>query len=311
MKKNILCLYLFVFVSFFCFSEINISFTPSLKTTLGKYGEYVYSYSGKSIISYLEWENMPLFKLGADAKISYKNLILGGSFFYGLPLECGKMYDSDWDNYGVKTTYSISKNNALKNYDFSFSLSYIIDCKYFYLIPEFSYLYYYDFFQTSNGEGWYGRDIYSKTGKTVSWDSPDARHYRKLSRIELQRTSKFYFIGLNGQINLGKYFELTLGTFLSPYAYVYNSDLHRDDNGTNRDFYLNSTQEMNFSRFLEEVSVKCKLSQYISIPISFSCIFGDIEKGILEEHEQYAGTDLVHFNIKVGCQINLVQTSIF
>ena len=305
MKKIISVLSILFVITLSCFSEIKFEIEPNFNTTLGKYGEYVYSYSGKSVVSYLEWQSMPLVKPGIESRLSFNNLEFSAGISYALPLKCGKMYDSDWDSYGVKTTYSISNNYSMQNYDCYFSIGVKIDCKKFLLIPEFSYFYYYDFFQSNDGEGWYGRDIYSKTGKTVSWDSPDARHYRKLSRIELKRESKYFFLGITGLFNLGSKCEFSAGSFIAPYASVYNSDYHMDDNGKGRDFYLNSKQEMNFSRFLEKVSFTYKINNHFAIPFSLNCIFGEIEKGMLEGYEQYAGTDVVLFNLKLGINYTL------
>lgn len=302
MKRLTSCLLILFSIFFSCFSEIKFSIAPLLSTTMGKYGEYVYSWSGKSIVSYLEWQQLPLFKAGAKAEFTFNNFSFSSSFFYGLPIQCGKMYDSDWGAKAVKTSYSISKNNGIQNYDFSCSISYKIKIKQFSLSPELSYSYYYDFFKSSDGEGWYGSENYSKNGKEVSWDSSYARHYKKLSQIELKRESRYFFAGLKFNIPLGTKIEISLGSFFAPYAYVYNSDHHLDDNGTNKDFYLTSFQEMFFSRFLEKVCLTYKINQNFIIPFNIECILGDIEKGMLEGYEQYGGTDVVQFFIKTGIQ---------
>ncbi len=281
---------------------MTFSVTPAISTSFGKYGEYVYSWTGKSVVSYLEWQQLPLYKFGLQADFTYNNFLISSNFFYGLSLKCGTMYDSDWGSKGVKTTYSISDNYAIRNYDFSLNLSYKINFDHFSLIPEISYSYYYDYFQSSNGEGWYGSENYSKNGKEVSWDSPYARHYTKLSRIELKRESSYFFIGLSCKIPIGSKVELSLGSFIAPYSYVYNSDFHRDDNGTGKDFYLNSTQKIYFSRFMERINITYKINKHLSIPLNINCILGDIEKGLLEGYEQYGGTDVIQFIIKSGIQ---------
>lgn len=303
--KKISFIFIFFFALLFsCYSDIKLSIEPVFSTTFGKYGEYVYSTSDKSILSYLEWQQLPLCKMGINSSLTLNNLSLFTSFSYGLPSKCGKMYDSDWNEYGLKTTYSISNNYAKRNYDFSFGLTYKINLKYLTIIPEINYKYFYDFFQSNDGEGWYGRDIYSKTGKTVSWDSPDARHYRKLSRIELKRECKYFFVGMNFAGTLFSKLDIEIGTFIAPYSYIYNSDFHLDDNGTNREFYLTSEQECNFSRFLEKVYMDYKINNFVSISLSGDFIFGDIVKGILKGYEQNAGTDVYQLIIKSGIIFN-------
>ncbi len=302
MKKTLSIIIISFTLIFCCYSNIRISIEPILSTTFGKYGEYVFSSSDKYLLSYLEWQQLPLIKMGINSSISINNLSFSTRFSYGLPLKCGKMYDSDWNENGIKTTYSISNNYAIYNYDFSIGLSYKFNFKYISLIPEINYKYYNDYFQSNDGEGWYGRDIYSKTGKTVSWDSPDARHYRKLSRIELKRESNYLFLGLSLTGTIFSKIDFAIATFIAPFAYVYNSDLHLDDNGTGKDFYLNSTQNAYFSRFMEKVSFTYKINKRISIPINIECILGEIEKGLLDDYEQYGGTDVIQFEIRTGVQ---------
>ncbi|SEQ36330.1 hypothetical protein SAMN04487977_1049 [Treponema bryantii] len=302
-KKSFIVILFYLILVFSCFSETSFSFGGSFGASFEKNGEYVYSYSGKGVVSYLDWQCLPLYKIGLISDVSFDNFKIKTGFTYGLPIKCGKMYDSDWGTHGVKNTYSISNNYAIQNFDFNFSLSYRINIWKLFLIPELSFDYYYDSFQSGDGEGWYGSETYSKTGEEVSWDSPNARHYSKISRIDLKRNSFFIFFGIGAIIPLNNKFEIGLGTFISPYSYFYNSDYHYDDNGTNRDFYLNSVQKAYFTRFKEIICLEYKPTQLLCIDLETSFIFGGIEKGLLEGYEQYAGTDVLKINIKLSTKM--------
>ncbi len=299
MKKIILIIFTLGFCLFSSFSETSFSLGCSISSSFESNGEYVYSLFGKGVVSYLEWQALPIYKLGVKSEIAVNNFVIKTHFNYGLPIKCGKMYDSDWGAFGVKNTYSISNNYSIQNYDFLFSFSYKIKLLKIYLIPEFTLDYYYDYFQSNDGEGWYGSENYSLTGEEVSWDSPNATHFTRLSRIDLKRNSLFVFLGLQCVIPLKNQFSIGIGTFIAPFSYVYNSDYHHDDNGTNRDFYLNSTQLIAFSRFKELLFVDFQPTKKICISISTSIIFGGIEKGLLEGSEQYAGTDVLKVNLQL------------
>ncbi len=303
MKKISLIFLIILFFLLPLFSETHFSLGTSLSTTFEKNGEYVYGFSGTGVVSYLDWQCYPVCKLGINADLSFENFYIRTNINCGLPLKCGKMYDSDWGDYGLKTTYSISNNYAMQNYDFLLAFSYKIKIRKVYLIPELSLDYYYDFFQSNDGEGWYGSEAYSITGDDESWDSPYAKHFTKLSRIDLKRNSFFCFTGLGIIIPIGNKFNIGACTYISLYSYVYNSDYHHDDSGRNRDFYLNSTQTSYFSRFKELIFVEFKPREKISLDFTANVIFGDIVQGQLEGYEQLAGTDVLKVNLKLGGSI--------
>ena len=77
----------------------------------GKLGEYLYDSSDSYICSYLEWEEKSLWFFGLDAGLEHNNFQFDVAFDYTLPLACGKMYDSDWNEDGLKHTYSIFESN--------------------------------------------------------------------------------------------------------------------------------------------------------------------------------------------------------
>lgn len=304
MKKSFLLLIIHLGFLFPLAAQINFSIEPIISSSLGKYDEYVLSFSGKGMVSKLEWQELPLFKIGTAAELSINSFLINADFFYGLPFNCGKMFDSDWNDHGIKTTYSISNNYAKRNYSFSLSAGYKFELVKITLVPQISFEYVYDFFQTNEGHGWYGSEKYSKTGVDVSWDSPDARYYKKLSRISLSRKNWYFFSGINIFIPMSDKLLVHAGSFIAPFAYTYNSDYHYDDNGKNQDFYLNSSQNMLFSRFKESLGFRYKINQKISASFTTNIIFGDIQKGILEGWEQYAGTDVFLADMRFGIKIN-------
>ncbi len=305
MKRKLIVLFFTCLFFFPSFAEIKVSFGNTFSASFDRYGEYVYSFSGRSVRSFLEWQALPLWKIGLNSEIAFDDFSIKASFAYGLPVKCGKMYDSDWTSSGLKTTYSISNNYAIQNYDFSLSLSYKIRFSKVILVPEFTFDYYYDYYQSNDGHGWYGSESYSKSGHEVAWNSPYARHFTKLSRIDLKRNNFFMFMGMGLIIPAGDKFEIGLGTYFAAYAYTYNSDYHRDDAGRNRDFYLNSAQTSSFTRFKEVIYVNFKPFKMFSFDFTSSLLFGDIERGALEGYEQDGGTDILKVNIQLGAKINL------
>lgn len=306
MNKKLFSQIIFIFLFlWFAFpnalnAQVQISAGPAIAVNLGKYDEYVYSFSGRSIVSKLEWQQLPLIKLGALCQACAGNFVFSSDFFYALPFQCGKMYDSDWNHYGTKTTYSISNNYAKQNYSFSFEGAYKIKLKNLCFVPSLCFDYSYDFFQSNQGHGWYGSESYSKTKKDVSWDSENATYFKKLSRIDLIRQDWYVFAGLGLCFDVNDYFKLKASTYISPFAGTTNKDYHHDDTGKNEDFHLDSSQSSSFARFKESLGVEYNINDAVQIFINATLLFGGIQKGQLEGQEQNAGTDVFLTQIKIG-----------
>lgn len=211
--------------------NIDVSIYPSVKISEGKLGEYLYTSTNDRIISYLQWEENPVFQYGLGINSSINNFNIQAEGFFSLPGKCGKMFDSDWKIPGVKTNYGIFQNNSVKNWFTSAQVSYSFNINNnFAIIPLFMFSYRYDSFSTNKGTGSYGDSKYSSTGKDESWDSEYAKKCN-LSGIDYLRKSLFYNFGIGGKYT-GKRINLMMDLMISPYGSFFTKDYHRDDFAT-------------------------------------------------------------------------------
>ena len=183
MKKRFYLVFILILFSInyiFSQNKITLILQPTFGISIYDNGEYIFSPSGKRLVSYLEWKASPLFQIGLNAEVMYKNFEVEFEGQIGIPNECGQMLDSDWISSGVKTTYSIHSNNSVKNYEFYSAIGYRIPIKKFDITPRFLFYYSDDSFYAHDGYGWYGGYAYSKNGKDNSWDSDFARKAEKL-----------------------------------------------------------------------------------------------------------------------------------
>lgn len=277
---------------------------PQLEFAFTKNDEYILSPSGKRLVSYLEWGAEPLFLAGLEMGVSLKGFSL---WFYGdmaLPLSCGKMYDSDWNYSGTKTTYSIHQNNAILNYQLSSGFSYSFSTDSFKFGPGLSFLYNYDSFNAQNGYGWYGGEDYSKNGLDNSWDSEFARKAKKLYPIDLKRTNLYYFLDLAVAFYPRNSFNLGLVFSLAIYNRTFTYDYHYGRPGTLNDFSMKEIQECFFQRFKTALNLNWQFHQNFCLAINVNWLYGDLIKGLLYDDDelvsQQSGNAINSLHIKTG-----------
>lgn len=276
MKKRI-SLFFILFISQTLFS-LDFFIAPYTGVMFGKLGEYLYDSSDSYICSYLEWEEKPLCFIGLDAGLEHNNFQFDVAFDYTLPLACGRMYDSDWNEDGLKHTYSIFESN--KN---TLGLNTIINTQYsfpvtenFNITPALQLQYNYYSFEARNGIGYYGSEAY--TGQPdVWWNDESAKKYR-VSGIDYLRHTFFTWIGSNFDYNFGKH-SIGLGLFVAPFTYTSAIDYHTDEKNLGRDYSLQEIQYCYFDRFKINYNYKYNFNQKITLFINSDFLYGFKSKG--------------------------------
>ena len=305
MKKIFCCLtfLFFLFAEASC-EKFGLSITPSFGLTFSDNGEYIFTPSGKRLVSYLEWKAMPLIQTGLE--VSYSNKLLeltfGGDFAF--PTECGQMFDSDWISSGVKTTYSIHKNNSVTNYDFYAESGLKIPVKKITIIPAVAWDYTFSHYHAHDGYGWYGGEAYSKNGEDNSWDSTYARKAKKLYPIDLTRKSTDVFMGLKLTYEPISNLSFSSGSYVALYTKVHSYDYHFGKPGTLNDFSITEIQEACLSRVKETLGVSYSFCRHYAVNLNASYLYGKLIKGELYDDDelttQKSGSDISSFNIKVS-----------
>ncbi len=309
--KKLFCFLIFNLIfltSAFC-EKIGITITPSFGLTFSDNGEYIFSPSGKRIVSYLEWKATPLVQAGLEVscKCSFLELTLGGDFAF--PIECGQMFDSDWISSGLQTTYSIHTINSVSNYDFYVETGLNIPIKKFTITPGILWNYNFDHYHAHDGYGWYGGEAYSKNGEDNSWDSPYARKAKKLYPIDLTRKSSDVFFGFKTSFTPIQTLSFSLGSYITLYTKVHSYDYHFGKPNSLNDFSITENQEACLSRFKETLSVSYTFQKYFAVNLKASYLYGKLIQGELYDDDelttQKSGSDISSFNVKLSLSLLL------
>lgn len=301
-------------------SDFSLEISPHFGFAYGQLDEYIYSSADDSIKkSLLEWELHPLYTLGLDAKFGWKNLYSSVSSDFALPLECGTMRDSDWNNSGdTKIIYSeleeknkFSFNSAFElGYDFVFENP--LDKKgfksTFTLSPAASVSYSYFKIESDNGHGYFGGEDYSTNGEEVAWDSEFAT-YHKVYGINLERQYFNVFAGLRFRADITQKFGISLGMFASPYTYVATFDRHLKKHGS---YHLNGYQKGFFEYWKFEFGADYAISKRIKIFLCSDFFYGSVIKGDFyhnyysskpQKSRQKSGSGTSVFSARLGWKI--------
>lgn len=310
MKKSITCFILLFFLMSGAFCEkLGIVLTPSVSVDLSKNGEYIFSTSGRRLYSYLEWNAQPLIQVGFETSIIYKYLNISFGNNFAIPGDFGQMFDSDWNSYSVKTTYSIHKNNASCNYNLYTILGFSIPVKKFKITPEIGLFYYYDYFHAHDGYGWYGGEAYSLNGEDNSWDSIYARKATKLYPVDLTRKTFDVLMGLKLSYSPIQKLSFTIGSYIVFFSYVHSYDYHYAKPDSSNDFSIIEIQNAFFSRFKEAVNISYAINNKYAINLAASYLFGDVIQGELYDGDelttQKSGSDIYDFSISLSLSILL------
>ncbi len=277
----------------------NWSFTisPNFGLSFGNLGEYLYSqYETDFLVSDLQWNFSPLFKVGINAEYNYKQFYIQGSFSYFLPTANGKMYDSDY-NKDFKTNLCFFENNSIFAIDTSLKASFKIPINKIKLSPTILGIYSANRFIGKNGYGYFGdKEINGGWTETdVPWDNPNARKAASVSNIEYTRDELFLFLGTEIEYKI-KRFTICFGIFVSPITYTNVLDFHTDQTGNTPGYKAYSTQYAYFSKYMATMFFEYNLNTKSSIYINATGIVSLITKGILVTNYGRQGTSAGIFN---------------
>ncbi len=178
--------------------------------------------------SRLEWEADYLFKLGITAGFRLGQFELFADALFPLPLECGKMYDSDWRTAGIKT--NLSKSDLFIDFgcDASLGLKYNLelgsDNKSIIISPVIAISNSYLSLQAKNTIGWCGDTAHTHLDRDYSWDSEYEKKVKKYG-IDLTNNITSVLFGVEASKGFGNIF-VNAGILTSPYTYIICIDHH-------------------------------------------------------------------------------------
>lgn len=279
--------FFFVFAIQFSFAKEEFSFEVSAFAGI-KYGELsksIYLNDTDTKVSMLEWEEKPIYELGFSSEISFFNFYVLTSFSAGLPLEIGKMYDSDWNLNGLKTTYTISEETLNQSFDTQINLFYKTPKFFIFRInPSMQVQYMFQNFTAHDGYGWYGAHQYAKVPRDydVSWNNELARKAKKIQNIDYYRHTLLTFVGFDFCILPIEKLELSAGFFISPIAYMYSLDTHHK---SSENIHYCDVQTGYFSKYKVTANIGYKINRKFKIFMDFSAVFGKEDYGDLYADE--------------------------
>lgn len=321
MKKRFF-LFFFIIFSFFNLSatskkDFSVKIEPYAGIIFGKLGEYVYNGMATRVLSYLDWQMLPSYDFGANFCFSYANFNLIFDANYKIPTKCGKMTDSDWKIYNIKTNYGIFDNYlSAKNYAFLFEINYDFKINNFLKIsPDAKLNFRHYSFYSSKGIGWYGNsESYENVTSTL-----------KLSHIECNQQSFFIFLGCDFKFSI-KNLEISFSPFCSPIMMNYYIDYHSDENSNDiaEDYSTFSKQISSFYAWDFNLNFLYKINKKFGVVIDFDFLFfpkiaGQTGKTEGKKTEilcfkenvdnwqilgQMTANDLYDFSAKIGCSFH-------
>ena len=293
--------------------KILVKINPYAAITLGKFGEYIYTTPpDEYLISYLEWDTLPLFQTGINGKIQINKWSVEADFCYSLPFNCGKMYDNDYTR-TFKMCYNIFDNKNILGLELFTAVDYELKLtEKISLKPTLKLMYCYNQFSANNGYGWFGSSGYSATGNDEPWDSEYAYKAKKVSGIDYSRHDFYSFLGLNFDYSINK-LNFGIITLIAPFSYTKALDYHKDEIHLPEEslaFYMAGIQTSFFTRFDIELYCTWELNEKLSFIFNTRAVFGPQTRGKLyvsyEKNSNYglsnqpSANDITSFKITSG-----------
>lgn len=249
--------------------SFHLSVAPVFGIRKSESEEIIYTDSTDEKLSELNWEETPVFQIGAISFVSLNNFNLRLNFLYGFTNDFGEMTDSDWNLSGLKTTYSIHEEKVAKDISSGFDFFYDFNFfdKKFTLSPGVAFDYNYVSFEARNGYGWYGSYLYSKTGEDVAWNSGNARKAKKVAGIDYSRKSfsTYFSIFAGTQI---RNFSAQLGFFISPFTYYDVLDHHYSANSEKYGYDCNYIFKDFFKHLKIDLDLSYKFNNFLRANLS-------------------------------------------
>lgn len=208
-----------------------LSVEPIFGLKNGNLGEFVYEKNANGSYfkeSELKWDLKNIFLLGTNVEVGYKRFFVKTGFSAAIPRANGEMEDSDWlnpANRNIKTTYSVSDNDLISNYNFSILAKFDFHpFKKLTLAPTAEFQYKYISLEANNGEGWYGNEV----SPMVPWNHPNAQYYKKgtLCGIDYEREYWLSFVGFELSFQPIQKIKLNGSFAISPFTHTLSYDTH-------------------------------------------------------------------------------------
>lgn len=293
MKRLLPTLLFLILTAPLCFSmeDFHFSVAPRFSFTYGKLTELLYdSYGSEIIVSQLEWEQKPLFNLGIEADISFKNLIINSIFDFSVPIETSYMYDSD-DFNGDYIFDKCSKHPIGKTTNLNTELTIMYKLPVSYIItvfPLLNFQYLYNDFEAEEGQILFGQKT---KGKKV-----------KAGKIDYLRHSVFLFLGVSTEISPLNKLSLGLDFLISPWGYQYSYNYHHGSgNNPLYPFSYYDYIKSFFSKVKINLTSNFSVTNNLKFQLFSNFLLGLPDKG--EEYTDYASNELYLSSQKAGANI--------
>lgn len=255
--------------------EIGLSFSPFVEVAFGELGEFLYSgIETDKIVSELKWEMKPLVEAGLECKFDRKYFGFGFSFAAGLPLESGKMYDSDFSLTGIKHTYSPFDEKIESDIKAKIEFYGNFSIKIIKIIPMVQILYNYISLNAFDGVCYYGQ---LGDGNFIPWNDENAKYYGtgKVGNINYERHSLFTFFGFNISVFDMEKISFQAGIFVSPFSYISAMDNHLHPLTKKEVYSVQAVQYRTWSVYSLNASLKFSFSKRISCFIGITGLFAE------------------------------------
>jgi len=287
MKRLFTALLLPAFSFFIYASEgFHLSVEPIAGIRTGHVGEYVYykvSSGDYDKISYLQWNIKPEWYGGGSIELSYNRLHISTDITAGLPVKCGEMQDSDWQNLPsndyTQTNYSVSDNYIKTDIKSGLTVSY--DFKpddVITLSPFAGFDFQYYKFEADNVTLWYGAQN-KTTGRYDSYTSGQKIEY--ITDGSAVMTYKWYsyitWIGLNTDFHVAKRWNLGISGAVAPWVFLSVEDHH-----ILRSIYTSTNASDFFCAFKADLSIRYRISDRLTAGLTGYITMSSEIKGDLE-----------------------------
>ena len=215
-----------------------------LTVKTGHQGEYVYEpLANDRVLSYLEWDEKPLFVASLVGGAGYKSLRIQAEANVAIPYDSGTMADSDFMNVsdfpnctdaiaGIKTKYTESLCTTNTLFSVQFQLAYGFNLNpVFSLVPFLGYDYQYSYQSAWGLKGFYYDEDYTEENGYYGWYTTSGHNYpvnrsKNIEVISLKRNYHMTWIGLSASFNLGNSLTLDASVAVSPFIAIKSYDNH-------------------------------------------------------------------------------------
>lgn len=286
-NKKICIFFVLLFTSISVYSKdmlkLEISTFAGIKH--GEISKSIYLNDSSTKVSKLDWEEKNIYEFGIGTDITFFDLLMSMQFSVGLPLNCGNMYDSDWNLSGLKKTYTISECDLKQSFDSQIIIAYLAPSfSIFKLTPAIQIQYMYQNFNAHDGYGWYGAKEYAKIPRDydVAWNDPLARKAKKIRDIDYYRHTILTLFGFDFYYMPIDKFTIRTGFFVSPFAYMYSLDTHHKSSAN---VHYCDVQFGYFSKYKATFKVEYKIKKRLKIISDISIIYGSTDYGDLYADE--------------------------